>query len=603
MNNRRNPKNIMRVFALAFSILLIFSGMMVYYAAEGDEGAAVVTPTDETVVTSTVVAAEDDDRIVTPGDADDEVVTPGDADDDEVVTPGDAPVEEDKCSFCGSENYDAEEEWCDEHNCHEHIADICETCPDCGGCTDSLYGVWCYKDGARCKACSCFELDFLYGYPSHSFTQDEVQDILLTEQNVDLLNTIYVLTGDGKVTSLANFINDSGAKITARTATMDQDKYGKGIFLNVPALDDTENARFSYAFRAGIAAGNTAVIDVSLTVEKDGVSRTVEFPFEINITDGSEDFVKKVELAEGSEKLVIEVGETAEVVYNVTMDDAHRNSFCGEAVNTNDDSVEVTMENVLDENKSVVTIKGLDVGKASIVVSIGEGEDIDGAVDVERRTINVEVVEPSAPAAPGDAAEFSKSVIKANEPVQLEIRGWYDGDDLCYLPSGWTMTGKSPVSRDLPGGGASDRVMEEMLDEDPTYAGLSAGDYTARVTFQEYERRADGWYPVEGRVFVGSAKLKVEAASSGGSGNGGNNTPGGLEKPDGGNGGGNGGNGGNGGTGEGPGTGDFIKENPGVKIAGIVMLIAGLLIFGTLAAERAYREFKARQRQAGAIRR
>ena len=160
----------MRVFALAISILLIFSGMMVYYAAEGDEGAAVVTPSDEVVA-----AADEPDQVVTPGDADDgdvvalnesgdgKVVTPGDADDGKVVTPGDAddgkvvtpsdqPVEEDKCSFCGSENYDADEEWCDEHNCHEHISDICETCPDCGGCTDSLYGVWCYKDGARCKS-------------------------------------------------------------------------------------------------------------------------------------------------------------------------------------------------------------------------------------------------------------------------------------------------------------------------------------------------------------------------------------------------------------------------------------------------------------------
>ena len=51
------------------------------------------------------------------------------------------------------------------------------------------------------------------------------------------------------------------------------------------------------------------------------------------------------------------------------------------------------------------------------------------------------------------------------------------------------------------------------------------------------------------------------------------------------------------------GTGDIIRENPGVKVAGIVMLIAGLFIFGTLAAERIYREQQARKRQADAVRR
>lgn len=624
MNLKSNPRHIMRILALALSLILVFSGITVFYAAEGEGGTGALS--SDTDVQSDEGASP---RVTTPGDAsddasevtahddasdeDDKVPSDGDSEDgDEFTSPGDASDEEDEeeevlCPMCGSENYDSLYEVCFENFCHEHDEDLCSMCEECGGCTDNLYGDWCFKGGRRCTPCECFDLIALGMSSFDTYTVDEVTAMKgkdeVTVRYDDITSGIYALTKDGKTVALDDFLTDYGAKITKRQVTMDP-KYNIAVMLNFVS-GDTE--RFSYAFTNSIAAGNSIPINVSMTVEHDGITREIERTHTIYITDGSDDHIKKIDITEGSESLVLEVGETAEVVYTLTMDEEYENSFNVSLLATGMKVIDAFCERDLDKSQCTVFIEALEPGKSDVIITFYEGDSIMDAVDPEKRTIKVEVVENDETAAHKNSASFEKNTAKPDE-YKLIINGWYDGDTLeesdhCYLPAGWTMTSKKPVSLDLPDGGASDADMKGKIMGATAYSDLPAGNYTARVTFQGYERKADGWYPVAGDERFATANLKVEGASTGG------NTdkpdddkPGNTDKP-GSNNNNNNNSSNNNSDGNTPGTGDIIRENPGVKAAGIVMLIAGLLIFGTLAAERVYREMQARKRQAEAVRR
>ena len=689
MNFKNNPRHIMRIVALALSIILVFSGITVFYAADGDEGSGSLLSSDGDVVpgedgntsdgdapTTPPVIAPDEDKNTSDGDApdEDENTSDGDAPDedgntsdgdapdedgntsdgdapgedgntsdgdapgeDEDTSDSDAPDEDENtsdsdvsdsdvkkgtCPWCGGSNYytaydeyyDEYYEWCEDKFCHEHY--YCPECTVCGGCMDGLYDdSACYDSaGDPCKACNCFAIEQT-GDAKEYMTVEQAKAMVDGKGSKDIYldNYLTFYSRETKGISLSQALA-KGAKIkslTASGAPVNTKAYGKKIDCIVPTSGGAPEPMFTYDNRFVDGAKESTpnvVIKVSLTLEYKGVVKSINFDYVIDFIGESR--FKKIEIKEGSENIKLEVGETAKVVYKVTMADED-NEFCCSPFVGNWNVAEVEFEKGADVTEMVATIAGLKKGETAVRLTFADGPIFDQSDEQIVRTIKVEVVEPSAPAALG-SVDFEEDIIESGKNAYLEIKGWCDGGEVkksneCHLPMKWSV-GTKGGKWGLPGAGSSDAVMIAMFEQSPAVKGLAVGEHTARVDFQAYERGEDGlWYPVSGGIYVGTAKIKVEAASTGNPGD--TNNPGGLEKPDDNNNNNNNNNNGsnnggsNTGDGKAPGTGEIVRENPGVKTAGIIMLIAGLLIFGTLAAERVYRELQARKRQAEAIRR
>jgi|GEM_PF-1982309 len=513
------------------------------------------------------------------------------------------------CPFCGGELDELSGE-CLEWACHTHNSEYgCEYCEDCGGCLDAMYGLGCHDaDGELCVMCSCFDIDTRTYSPTTVITKEEADEIVAseTEIKIDLGRDILFFTADDVMT-LNQAMNSEGAKITALKAVADpiSAAYPNNRELTTykeivgGVTNYTPFVNVDYICLVGGTSGKSVPIRIDMTVTCDGISRSISFTYYVKIDDNS-DYIKSV-TANGSENIELELGKSIEIGYDIVFADGYDGGYQFTDVEISNPDV-VDIEIIPEEDSFAVSLRALSKGTSTVKIYIGEGDWETDPVDEVVCTINVTCVGVKAPAG---TVKFSETAIEVGEKVTLTAKGWFDGADLksstvCYLPFQWSVNPSGTWA--LPST-LSDETLANAIQRSAQISGLAEKDHTATVTFQRFERDANGNWIKTDATAVGTAKLTVtdsEKPSGGTDSDKDNNKENDKNNS---NSGSNNGSGKVEGSGS-PDTSDItMRDNSDLRAAGSVMLAAGLCILLALAGERVWRELEARKRQAKAIRR